>query len=435
MKKVIIILSLTISNLILAQTYTSYFTGSSTDLVTSPSGGVCMMGGASEHNEAMKWFLNRADGGDVLILRASGTDGYNSYMYSGLGVTLNSVETIVCNSTAASSEAYIHDKINKAEAIWFAGGDQWDYISYWRHTAIDSLINKGVMERNLVIGGTSAGMAILGKYYFSAVNGTVTSSAALFNPFNTDVAVDSAAFLKNKYLEGVITDTHYDDPDRKGRHVAFLARILVDFEVEGKGIGCNEYTSVCVDTNGIAKVYGGYPAYDEDAYFIQTNCELYDIAKYPEQCINGLPLTWSVNQQVLKVYKVHGTNSGENTFDLKTWESGNGGEWQTWYVENGVLYQNGNAAEPNCMLNLPDDLLDVGVSISPNPSTGIVKVNSNNGKIQSVIIFDLEGNTVMEKIEVKEKQIQFFIDNLGKGVYLMKIETKSQFFIKKLVKT
>ena len=44
-------------------------------------------------------------------------------MYSGLGVSVNSVETIVFNSSA-SSEAYIHQKIQQAEAIWFAGGDQ-----------------------------------------------------------------------------------------------------------------------------------------------------------------------------------------------------------------------------------------------------------------------------------------------------------------------
>ena len=52
----------------LGQNYTSYFTGNSTDVVTSPSGGVCLMGGASEDDNAMKWFLQRANGGDILIL-------------------------------------------------------------------------------------------------------------------------------------------------------------------------------------------------------------------------------------------------------------------------------------------------------------------------------------------------------------------------------
>jgi hypothetical protein len=33
-------------------------------------------------------------------------------------------------------------------------------------------------------------MAILGKYYFSAENGTVTPTTALNNPFDFDVTVD-----------------------------------------------------------------------------------------------------------------------------------------------------------------------------------------------------------------------------------------------------
>ena len=68
--------------LIAAQSYKSYFTGNNADKETQPSGGVCMMGGSSEDDNAMKWFLSRANGGDVLVLRASGSDGYNKYMYS-----------------------------------------------------------------------------------------------------------------------------------------------------------------------------------------------------------------------------------------------------------------------------------------------------------------------------------------------------------------
>ena len=141
------------------------------------------MGGASEHDEAMKWFLQQSNGGDILVLRATGSNGYNNYMYSQLGVSVNSVETIVCHNAQAAYESYVQDRIKKAEAIWFAGGDQWTYITYWRNTPVDSLINKGLAERNLVIGGTSAGMAIQGAYCFSAQNGTVTSPTALSNPF------------------------------------------------------------------------------------------------------------------------------------------------------------------------------------------------------------------------------------------------------------
>ncbi|MFT5279789.1 MAG: cyanophycinase-like exopeptidase, partial [Bacteroidia bacterium] len=272
------------------------------------------MGGASEHDEAMKWFLQQANGGDILVLRASGSDGYNDYLYSDLGVTVNSVETIVFNNSNASNSAYVQDKVAKAEAIWMAGGNQWNYVSYWRNTPIDSLINIGLTERNIVIGGTSAGMAVQGGLYFSAENGTVTSAAALANPYNIDMTVDSTDFLHNDYLQDVITDTHYDDPDRKGRHVAFLARAVVDYGVSAKGIACDEYTAVCIDQAGLATVYGEYPEYDETIYFLQVNCEVAD--NVPETCVSGSSLTWNHAGQAVKVYVVKGTEFGANTFSL-----------------------------------------------------------------------------------------------------------------------
>jgi hypothetical protein len=44
------------------------------DAITNNSFGVCMMGGSSENDEAMEWFLNKTDGGDIVVLRASGSN-------------------------------------------------------------------------------------------------------------------------------------------------------------------------------------------------------------------------------------------------------------------------------------------------------------------------------------------------------------------------
>ncbi|MFN6036841.1 MAG: cyanophycinase, partial [Bacteroidota bacterium] len=335
MKNIIFIIIL-FCKLIKAQSYTSYFTGNINDTVTNPLGGVCLMGGASEDDNAMKWFLQRANGGDVLVLRASGSNGYNNYFYSTLGVSINSVETIVCNNSSASFDPYVLQKIQQAEAIWFAGGNQWTYVSYWRNTPVDSLINLGIKQKNMVIGGTSAGMAIQGKYYFSAQNGTVTSSTALADPYNSSVTVDSAYFIKNKYLDNVITDTHFDNPDRKGRLMAFLSRIVIDYGKYAQAIACDEYTAVCIDTSGMVKVFGGYPTYDDNAYLIQSNCEL--ISPSPETCVAGTPLTWNLNNKALKVYNIKGTANPGFSFSLKNWKNiGNTGNWLDWSVNNGTF--------------------------------------------------------------------------------------------------
>lgn len=324
------------------QSYAAYFTGNPVDTLTQPDGGVCLMGGSRENDEAMKWFLRRANGGDVLVLRASGSDGYNDYLYTDLGVPVNSVETIVFRDSSASFDPYVHQKIRNAEAVWFAGGDQWNYVSYWRGTPVDSLINEGIRERKIVVGGTSAGMAILGGFYFSAQVNTVASEQALADPYDERVTVDSARFLQTPYLSDVVTDTHYAQRNRQGRHVAFLARALVDYGVQAKGIACNERTAVCIDPQGLARVYGDYPAHETIAYFIQPNCELSD--GQPERCEPGAPLDWNRDGRALKVYAVKGTMEGGGTFDLKDWRTGTGGEWRHWLVKGGAWFSTTGSA-------------------------------------------------------------------------------------------
>lgn len=416
-----------------AQNYTTYFTGNQTDVVTTPSGGICMMGGASEHDEAMKWFLQRANGGDILVLRTSGSDGYNNYMYSSLGVSVNSVESIVFNNASASTESYIHQRIQKAEAIWFAGGNQWNYISYWRNTAIDSLINDAISNRHIVIGGTSAGMAILGGYYFSAENGSITSATALSNPYHNRVKVDSTPFISNNYLGDVITDTHYDNPDRRGRHLVFLSRILKDYGVAAKGIACDEYTAVCIDNNGIAMVYGQSPNYDDNAYFIQTNCELNSII--PENCSSGNPLNWNLGGKALAVYAVKGTNSGTNTFDLNDWETGSGGIWKYWYVNNGNFVETAGV-QIHCGLSLKNNLQEnSSINLFPNPANNIIFLKNNNAAddIISIEIFNGVGQKVKSS-SFSMKQESYDINKLKSGIYFIRIKTKSgKIYSKKLI--
>jgi cyanophycinase-like exopeptidase len=433
-KKILILLTLlpVISS---AQSYTSYFTGNNTDVVTTPMGGICIMGGATEDDYAMKWFLQRANGGDILVLRTTGSNGYNTYLYSGLGVPVNSVETIVCNSPLASNESYIIQKINQAEAIWFAGGDQWTYISYWRNTPINNAINQAIEQRKIVIGGTSAGMAIQGKYYFSAQNGTVTSSTALANPFNNVVTIDSSAFINNNFLSNTITDTHFDNPDRKGRLVSFLARIKTDYGVFAKGIACDEYTAVCIDTNGIARIFGGHPTYDDNAYFIQSNCEL--TIQTPENCSVGNPLTWNLGGLALKSYQIKGDSTGNKTFNLKTWESGTGGNWYNWYVSNGIFNEQIGTAINCSPLAMIETTNNADISISPNPTRNVIFIKPNNLSfpLNEVNLFNTLGQKFTFKTFKNGNQFNVDISSLQNGIYLMMVEGEnSKKFYSKIMK-
>ncbi len=414
------------------QTYTSYFTGNQKDSLAIPSGGICLMGGSTENDEAMKWFLRRANGGDVLVLRASGGNGYNNYFFSELGVKVNSVETIVVNSKTASNETYIQQKIKNAEAIWFAGGDQWKYISYWRNTAMQTLINKAITDKHTVIGGTSAGMAILGNFYYSAQNGGVLSETALANPYDIDVTVDTTSFINNKYLKNTITDTHYDNPDRKGRHTVFLARLLKDYGIFAYGIACDESTAVCINENGTAQVFGKFPASDDNAYFIQSNCEL--PTNTPENCTRNSLLTWNLNAKALTVYQVKGTNTGTNTFSLADWKTGTGGTWRYWYINAGNLYETlGNqiSCKP-LQINKISELTNL--EILPNPANDLLTIFSEDAIINDVSILNIEGKTLQTSRKLNANQTVLEISTLKAGLYFVIIQVNNSLICRKFVK-
>ena len=323
--------------------YVSYFTGDESDAEVTPGFGITMMGGRSEHDNAMRWFLQKANGGDVLVLRATGSDGYNDYFFSELGVSINSVETLVIDNLEAANHEYVIQQINNAEAIWMAGGNQFDYISYWRNSDMKQALNDHINVKRGAIGGTSAGMAILGEWYYSAENGGIVSAEALRNPFDNRLTLDND-FLSISQLTGVVTDTHYANRDRQGRHSAFLARLAKQNNTRVFGIACDEFTAVNIGDDGIARVYGSWPDHNDAVYFIQSRC---DVDPTPEVCESGSRLTWNLDQKAMYVYKVQGTNSGLRYFNLNNWREGDGGEWFNWYVEDGNWFEiNGQA--PGC---------------------------------------------------------------------------------------
>lgn len=155
--------------------YDYYPTGDVSAVVAlpSPTASVVLMGGGPDVDDAFKWMIQKSGGGHLVVIRASGADGYNSYIYDMGGVT--SVETLVIKNTdAANDDNFVLPTVSRANAVFIAGGDQSDYIKLWKNTKLATLLQT-MMQSNVPMGGTSAGLAILGEFDFAALNGTVTS--------------------------------------------------------------------------------------------------------------------------------------------------------------------------------------------------------------------------------------------------------------------
>lgn len=240
----------------------TWLTGNAADAGRAPVGGpaLLLMGGSTEVDAG---FAQRAypiaNGGDIVILRTSGKDGYNDYLYNLVTGPLkpDSVETLLVDTREKANLDQVDTAIRNAELIFLAGGDQSTYVNAWKGTRVEDALHYA-HTRGAVIGGTSAGLAVLGQYVYDpdGVAGA-TSADALADPYHPTVLL-STDFLRFPVLDGVLTDSHFHERDRMGRTLAFLARLRQDGLAPAgtplSAIAIDEQTSLFIDRNGLGTV-------------------------------------------------------------------------------------------------------------------------------------------------------------------------------------
>jgi cyanophycinase len=303
-----------------AQSFTYIRTGQKSDSTAKPSFGIAMMGGGRDLDEAFRWLCQKANGGDFLILRALGDDAYNAYV-NGLCKT-NSVATLVIPDRTAAQDSAVIEIIRHAGAIFIAGGNQARYINFWQGTAVQDALNAGIAEGKS-IGGTSAGLAVLGEFVYGALGDKpddpdLASTDVLPNPYFDRVTL-VRNFLKIPILHDVITDSHFAKRDRMGRSLGFLARIVQDgWDKHPREIAIDEKSAVLVEANGKSLVVGS----GKGAYFMSPS-------NSAAVCQPKTPLTF----QGVLVYKAA---SGAG-FDLVSW-AGQGGVSYQLSVKDGIIH-------------------------------------------------------------------------------------------------
>ena len=297
-----------------------------------PNPSYVLMGGGPDVDEAFRWMIRRAGitpatGGRLVVIRATGDGAYNPYIFysnkrkstasgdivdgwvGGASLGLTSVETLVIPSTAAADDPAVNSIVAKASAVWIAGGDQADYIRYWKGRELEKTLN-ALMQKNVPVGGTSAGLAVLGGFDFSALNGTVTSTQALANPYNPYMTFDPSplstvgGFISPPPLVNTILDSHFDARDRMGRLISFISRLVGTYAAAGtqqygctggvlgnsaaKGIGIGVETALLVQRNPDSTYTG------QRVTNISTTTEsavyFVNVTQGPTLCASGKPL-------------------------------------------------------------------------------------------------------------------------------------------------
>jgi len=318
MKKTICVLAMALncaSVASAAKSYSYFRVGSASDVATATTAGTVLMGGGTDVDAAFQWMCQRSGNGDFLVIRATGTDAYNPYIQQ-LCPNENSVATLIIPNRTGASDPFVVSTIQNAEALWIAGGDQSNYINFWKGTPVQTAL-QGLIARSVPIGGTSAGMNVLSQFIYSALASQgVTSSQALADPFTRYITLDRD-FVSMATVAGLIGDPHFVTRDRMGRDLAFLCRIFLNgWSATPRGISIDEQTALLIDGNGNGTVVGV-----STVYFMQA-------PGAPQVCQAKTPLTY----QNISVHRI----AAGGTFNLSTW-TGNGGTSYTVSANAGVL--------------------------------------------------------------------------------------------------
>lgn len=228
--------------------------GSTADVRLDATRRIVLMGGSAEVDSATEQFVNAANGGDVLTLRATGSvDSYTPYFYDELSYdpAPNSSATFRFDVASASADDAVQCRVAAAEAIWFAGGDQWDYLDAWDATTLAA----AAAARSPAIGGTSAGAMILSEFSFAAELGGVTSEEALADPSASDLVPISSAYGQHEMARTVV-DTHFTERDREGRLLVFAAHARAQSGSTVFGIGLDERAALVVNEDAFLVLTG-----------------------------------------------------------------------------------------------------------------------------------------------------------------------------------
>lgn len=282
--------------------YQYFRIGNASDVQSKTRLGFALIGGGKDLDPAFEWMCRRSGGGDFLVIRATGSDAYNPYIRS--LCHQNSVATLVIPSRLAANDPFVAQTIAHAEAIFISGGDQANYINFWKGTPVQHELNAAI-HRGVPIGGTSAGLAVQGEFIYSAqkdppAGPDLRSSVALANPFQFQIVI-APVFLDNPVLRDTITDTHFVTRDRMGRLLVFMARILASDHVKQvRGVGIDEQTAVLLEPDGHASIIG-----KSAAYFLRAEAP-------PSQLKAGVPLS-------IRGISVQKVAAGGN-FDLLSWQ-------------------------------------------------------------------------------------------------------------------
>jgi len=222
-------------------------------------GKIMLVGGGTEldtewswSNQPYSWAITESSNKRVAIIsfgESSDPQWLPNY-FNTLGA--NYARNFIINTRDSSESQVLYDTLMKYDVFFFKGGDQSNYYDTYINSQVTAAINDKYNQGG-VIGGTSAGMAILAGVVYTAEESSVFPDEVMRDGDSNNIT------LKDDFVDilpGFMTDTHFIERGRFPRLIAFLANWKINQNESLKGIGVDDRTAFCIDENLIGTVYG-----------------------------------------------------------------------------------------------------------------------------------------------------------------------------------
>lgn len=214
-------------------------------------GYLLIVGGGSRPPEALKEFVALSKNGHILVITSasgvpqeSGPAMVSQFIKAGA----NYVSWLHIDTPEMANADSAVQKIESAAAIFFTGGVQERLMQRIAGTKSEAAIKKLYYERRGIIGGTSAGAAVMSRM--------MITGNELINKDSTDAFIAiQAKNIETKpgfgFLDNVIIDQHFV---ARKRHNRLISLVLENPNL--MGIGIDEDTAILLQPNNKFRVYG-----------------------------------------------------------------------------------------------------------------------------------------------------------------------------------
>jgi cyanophycinase len=214
-------------------------------------GHLLIIGGGSKTETIMKKFVDLAGGTEskIVIFPMASSEPQESASYQEKEFEMfgcKNIVSIICSRESADLDSNLI-KIDKANAVYFTGGDQSRLTKELLGTKMLEKI-KTIYKEGGVVGGTSAGAAVMSKMMITGEEKINKDSNNAFKSIQVNNIETSEGF---GFLSNCIIDQHFI---KRKRHNRLISLVLENPKLVGVAI--DESTAVLVSNGSSFEVLG-----------------------------------------------------------------------------------------------------------------------------------------------------------------------------------